>query len=175
MRDDPRRNIKSSDSPFPRHGFEAELIGEVTRLVADLPTDSARLKISRVPGHPEWPEPYFEVTPTNSKAAPFSGVVVGTDLNLTIGRAAWREFVGFARGGTVARGSSWQEEFRWIWQAVIRGGFTEHLYLDSEGKTIGWATKLSVNGKDLIIRNGRRTNRLFSREKPERITYESYI
>jgi hypothetical protein len=96
-------------------------------------------------------------------------------LNLTIGEAAWREFVGFARGGTVVKGSTWQEEFRWIWLAVVRGSFTEHIYRNSAGKAIGWATKLSVNGKDLVIRNGRRAERLFGRERAERITYEPYV
>ena len=129
----------------------------------------------RVPGHPEWLEPYFEVIPTNPRAARLNGVAVKTDLDLTIGEAARREFVGFARGGTVVKGSTWQEEFRWVWLAVVRGGFTEHIYRNSAGKAIGRATQLSVNGKDVVIRNGRRAERLFGREKAEKITYEAYV
>jgi|SRR5271163_902464 hypothetical protein len=163
------------DSPYPLRGFEADLIHELEKLVADLPDGTAHLRISRAPGHPEWAEPYFEVIPTNPRAAAFKGVAVKTDLNLTIGAAAWREFVGFARGGTVVKGATWQEEFRWIWLAVVKGGFTEHIYRDSAGKAIGWATKLSVNGTDLIIRNGRRTEKLFGREKLESITYEPCV
>jgi hypothetical protein len=100
---------------------------------------------------------------------------VADDLSLTIGKASCREFVGLARGGTVVKGASWQQEFGWIWLAVVKGGFTENLYRNSEGKVTGWATKLSVNDKDLIIRNGRTTGALFRRKKVERINYEPYI
>jgi hypothetical protein len=164
-----------TEPPVIRPGFETDLIHQLECLVGDLPAEAAQLRISRVPGHPEWPEPYFEVTPTNPRAARFKGVVIITDLNLTVGQAAWREFVGFARGGSVVRGSTWQEEFRWIWLAVVRGGFTENVYRSSQGKAIGWATKLSVNGKDMIIRNGRKAERLFGRERLESITYEAYV
>ncbi len=164
-----------ADPPYALPGFESELISELDRHVADLPDGAARLRMSRVPGHPEWAEPYFEVAPTNPRAAPFKGVLVANDLSLTIGIASLREFVGFARGGTIIKGASWQEEFGWIWLATVRGGFTENLYRNSQGKVIGWATKLSVNGKDLIIRNGRRSEGLFRPKKVERINYEPYI
>src|SRR5271165_4671345 len=109
------------DSTYPIPGFEADLIYEVKCVVAELPAGAAQLRISHVPGHPEWLEPYFEVVPTNPRAAALKGVAVKTDLNLTIGEAAWREFVGFARGGTVVKGATWREEFRRIWLAVVRG------------------------------------------------------
>ena len=175
MREEPKKTRTTADSPYPLPGFEASLLRELECLVADLPAGAARLRISRVPGQPESLEPHFEVIPTNPRAAIFKGSAVRTDLNLTIGEAAWREFVGFSRGGTVLRGSTWQEEFRWIWLAVLRGGFTEYIYRDSLGKAIGWATKLSVNGKDLVIRNGRRTERLFGRERVQGIIYEPYV
>jgi hypothetical protein len=175
MREDPQKILAAGDPPSPLPGFEADLVRELERLVMDLPPNIARLRISRVSGHPEWPEPCFEVIPTNPRAAPFKGVAVVTDLNLTIGEATWREFIGFARGGTVVQGSTWQEEFRWIWLAVVKGGFTEHIYRDSRGKAIGWATKLLVNGKDLIIRNGSKTAGLFRHKRVEAITYEPYI
>jgi hypothetical protein len=175
MCEKPKEPDTTVDSPYPLRGFEADLIHELEELVADLPAGTAHLRLSRVPGHPEWLEPCFAVVPMNPRAAPFKGVVVITDLNLTIGEAAWHEFIGFARGGTLVRGATWQDEFRWIWLAVVRGGFTEHIYRDSKGKAIGWATKLSVNGKDLIIRNGRRTERLFGRKNLEMINYEPYL
>jgi hypothetical protein len=175
MREEDPITGTTADSSYPLPGFETDLMRELRCLVADLPVDAARLRVTHVPGHPECLEPYFEVIPTNPRAAAFKGVAVKTDLNLTIGAAAWREFVGFARGGTVVKGATWQEEFRWIWLAVVKGGFTEHIYRDSAGKAIGWATKLSVNGTDLIIRNGRRTEKLFGREKLESITYEPYV
>ncbi len=126
------------------------------------------------PGHPEWPEPHFEVIPKNTKAAPFRGAAVVTDLSLTIGEAAWREFYGFARGGTIVRGATWREELRLIWLAVVAGGFTEFVYRNSRGKAIGSATKLLVNGKELVIRNGRRAEGLLQRQRVESITYEPY-
>jgi hypothetical protein len=175
MREEQKESTGIIESPYPLPGFEADLIRELELFVADLPAGTARLRISRIPGHPELLEPYFEVIPSNPRAAPFKGIVVKTDLDLTIGEVARHEFIGFARGGTVVRGSTWQEEFRRIWLAVIRGGFTEHIYRDSGGKAIGWATKLEVDGKDLTIRNGRRAERLFGRKSVVRITYEPYV
>lgn len=155
--------------------FEADLVREMETLVADLPVGAAQLRVSSVPYHPDWREPYFEVIPHNSRAAPIKGIAVKRDLNLTIGEAAWREFVGFSRGGTIGRGTTWQEDLHWIWQAIIRGGFTENIYRSSDGKAIGWSTKLSMDGKSLIIRNGRAFESLLRRARVERITYESYV
>lgn len=175
MRNESVRTNGAANPPYSLRGFESELISELGRLVADLPEGAARLHIGRVPGHPDWVEPYFEVAPANPRAAPFKGVVVIDDLNLTIGTASFREFFCFARGGTIFKGASWQEEFRWIWLAVVKGGFTENLYRSSNGRVIGWATKLSVNGKDLAIRNGTRFEGLFRSAKVERIKFEPYV
>jgi hypothetical protein len=98
-----------------------------------------------------------------------------TDLEITIGQASWREFVGFARGDKIVKGATWQPEFRWVWAAVLAGGFTESIYRDPRGDAIGWTTKILVNGEDLIIRNGRKAEKLFGRAKVERITYEPYL
>jgi len=160
--------------PRPAPGFETAFIQHLESLVTKLPVNVAHLRIGRVPGHPEWPEPYFEVLPAKTNAARFAGVAVSTDLDLTIGGAA-REFIGFARGGTILRGATWQDELRWIWQAVVAGGFTQHHYLDSRGKVIGWTSKFIVNGKELVFRNGRRRERLFGREKAEVVNYEPYM
>jgi hypothetical protein len=164
-----------SDPPYALPGFEASLIAELEGLIADLPTNTANLRIGRVPGHPELAEPYFEVTPTNPRAACFKGIVVATDLNITIGQSSFRELIGFARGGTLIEGATWQEEFRWLWYAVTKGGFTEHIYRRSDGKAIGWSTVITINGKDLIIRNGRGVARLFTRKREDSIVYDSYI
>jgi hypothetical protein len=175
MRDESIRSNGLGEPPYALSGFESELISKLGQLVAELPNGAARLRISRAPGHPEWAEPYFAVVPTNPRAAPFKGILVARDLNLTIGVASFREFAGFARGGTIVKGASWQEEFLWIWQAVVSGGFTEKLYRNSKGKVIGWATKLSVNGRGVVIRNGRRSEGLFRSEKIEQIKYEPYF
>jgi hypothetical protein len=167
--------INKSMQPYPRPGFESELIREVASLFASLPSGTASLKISRVPGHEEWPEPYFELTPTNPKASRFAGVAVNTDLDLTIGQASWREFVGFARGSRIVEGATWQEEFKCIWFSVLAGGFTESIYRDSRGEAIGWATKLKVHDVDLIIRNGRKAETFFGQPIVERISYEPYL
>jgi hypothetical protein len=168
-------NPKNIDVPSPLPGFESEFMQELQTLAADLPVGVARLVISRVPGHPDWPEPYFELVPTNPKAARLSGCAVVTDLDLTVGEAAWREFVGFAEGGTVVNGATWQQELRWIWLAIVTGGFTEHVYRDSLGRAIGSTTILDVNKNELLIRNGRRAEKLFGRENVASITYEPYI
>jgi hypothetical protein len=164
---------ESSRPPSPRPGFETELIGRVRGLVDSLPPGIACLRIGRVPGHPEWPEPYFEVKPSNPDAALFEGIGVAGDLSLIVGKAE-REFVGFARGGTVIAGATWQQELGWIWEAVIAGGFAQLQYLDTRGRVIGCFTKLAVNGEDLVFRNGRRSERLFGRTKVRSVTYRPY-
>jgi hypothetical protein len=175
VREGPNRLEALSDiPPRPNPGFEADLVHEVEGLVGAMPAGVARLRIGRVPGHPEWPEPYFEVLPTNAKAARFEGIAVATDLYLIIGEAE-REFCGFARGGTIIRGATWQQELRWLWQTVLAGGFTERLYLDSRGKVVGCVARFVVNGKEVLFRNGRRAERLFGRERVTTVTYEPYI
>jgi hypothetical protein len=155
-------------------GFEADFIRELDHLVANLPENVAQLRLSRVPGHPDWPEPFFEVIPTNPRAARIEGTLVIKDLSLTIEEAR-REFIGFARGGRIWRGASWQEELRWIWQVTVAGGFTQRHYLDSSGKVIGCAAKLTANGKELVFRNGRRAERLLGRSRLRTVTYEPYL
>lgn len=166
--------ILANAQPRPRPGFETDFIREVEALVAELSTGVAHLRIGRVPGHPDWPEPYFEVEPSKPNAARFAGVAISTDLDLTIGGAA-REFIGFARGGTISRGASWQVELRWIWQTVVAGGFKQIQYMDSSGNIIGWTAKFAVNGKELVFRNGRRKERLFGVERLKVVTYEPYF
>lgn len=176
MREDLDKSENSGDMPpRPSPGFETDVLRELEALVLELRPGATRLRIGRVPSHPEWPELYFEVMPTNPKAARFEGIAVGRDLDLTIGHS-WREFYGFARGGTIVRGAAWQEEFRWIWQAVIAGGFVERRFLDCRGNVIAWDSKLVVNGKAIVFRNGRR-EKLFGRAytREEIVTYEPYF
>src|SRR2546429_27068 len=168
------QSILSGETPKPLPGFQTDLIQELEGFVRALPDGVAHLWLGRVPAHPEWPEPYFEIIPNNPKAALLKGAAVGTDLDLTVGHS-WREFYGFARGGTVGQGATLQEELRWIWLAVIAGRLTERLSLDSHGKVIGWDSKLVVNGNDLVFRNGRRTERLFGRENVKTVIYEPYV
>jgi len=176
MREQPDKTVLRGDPPArPSPGFEADVIRELEGLVRALPAGTASMVVSRLRADAKCLEPEFEVTPRNPKAARVGGYAVATDLYLTIGEAE-REFVGFARGGNIARGVPWQEELRWIWQAVIAGGFTQRHYLDSGGKVIAWHSKLVVNGKDLIIRNGRR-EKLFGRAYTSirDVTYEAYF
>lgn len=164
----------SRTAPSPAPGFESALVREVEALVGSLPSGAASLRLGRVPGHPDWPEPHFEVTPANPRAARIDGVAVATDLDLSVGKSS-REFCGFARGGTIVRGATWQQDLRWIWEAVVAGGFIERRFLDSQGKVIAWDSKLVVNGKQVVFRNGRR-EKLFGRaySKVETVTYEAY-
>lgn len=170
-----RMSKSTSPSEPPRHlpDFQSNLVRHLEVFVGALPEGVARLSIGRVPGHPEWPDPYFEIIPRNPKAAPIKGTAVATDLDLTVGYS-WREFYGFARGGTIVPGATWQEELRAIWLAVIAGRLTERLTLDSRGEVIGWDSKLVLNGKELIFRNGRRAERLFARAKQKTVIYEPY-
>jgi hypothetical protein len=160
--------------PIPEAGFEAELLTQIGTLVASLPEGVARLFVGRVPKHPEWPNPYFEVRPTKPTAARFGGVAAQDDLYLTVGEAE-REFCGFARGANIVKGAMWTDELRWIWDAVIAGGFTQRHYLDSDGRVIGWMTKFKVNGADVVFRNGRRAQKLFRQRRVRLVTYESYF
>lgn len=166
-------DTSGANSPNPSPGFETDIIHEVEGFVSELPYGTATLHIGRVPGHADWPEPYFEVSPTNLKAARFEGIAVADDLILIIGEAE-REFVGFASGGSILGGASWRQELRWIWETVITGGFTQHHYLDSKGKVIGWSATFLVNGHELLFRNGRQTDRLFGEKQVRKITYEPY-
>lgn len=159
--------------PSPRPGFETEILAELERLFSVLPSGAATLYVGRIPGHPEWPEPYFRVIPANSRAARFEGFAVVNDLTLVIGNAE-REFVDFASGGSMVRGTRWQDEFRWIWDRVIAGGFSQYHYLDSHGNVIGWSANFAVNGHELIFRNGRRRERFFRRTRVRQVTYEPY-
>jgi hypothetical protein len=129
--------------------------------------------VGHVPGHPEWPEPYFEIIPRNPQAASVKGAPVADDLDLTVANS-WREFYGFARGGTILPGATWQEELRRILLAIVAGRLTEKLTLDSRGEVIGWDSKLKLNGEELIFRNGRRAERLFGRARVKTVIYEPY-
>jgi len=153
--------------------FQRDLVRQLQTLVGALPEGMAHLTIGRVPDHPEWPEPYFEITPRNPQAAPLKGAAVATDLHLTVANS-WREFYGFARGGTIVPGATWQEELRRIWLAVIAGRLTERLVLDSRGEVIGWDSKLVLNGQEVIFRNGRRAERFFGRARLKTVAYEPY-
>ena len=161
-------------APCPAPGFQTDFVKELRSLFAELPDGVACLRIGRVPGHPEWPEPYFDLEPTSPKAARFTGVAVATDLDITIGEAQ-REFVGFARGGNIIQGASWQEELRWIWQTIVNGGFTQRHYVDSSGRVIGWLAKFTVNGKEVVFRNGRRSEKLLGSAKVKIVAYGPYV
>lgn len=152
--------------------FQTDLVRLLEALVGALPEGVAHLSVGRVPGHPEWPEA-FEIIPRNPQAAPVKGTAVATDLHLTVGNSR-REFYGFARGGTIVPGATWQEELRRIWLAVITGRLTEGLTLDSRGEVIGWDSKLVLNGRELIFRNGRRAERLFGPARLKTVAYEPY-
>src|SRR5258707_8063671 len=141
-------------APSPVPGLETEIIALLQQLSKQLPTGAAKLLLSRVPGHPEWPNPYFEVRPRNLRAAPFSGVIVETDLNLTIGKFAAREFPGFARGATIVKGLTAEEEFRSIWRAVTTGGFTEEVYYDRRGTVTKARAKILVENIELTFGYG---------------------
>lgn len=169
-----KRAASEAAPPFPGFGFEADLVKEVEGLVRQLPSGTACLRIGRIPGHPEWPEPYFEITPSNPRAARFAGFGVQTDLQLEIAEAE-REFVGFTRGGTVVRGLSWREELRLIWLAVAKGGFAQKIYRDSRGRAIGCSAKLPLDGRVLVLRSGRRAEKLFGRSRVDLVTYEPYV
>ena len=167
-------NATSGVPPDPRPGFETDVIREVERFVSRLPAGAAVLQISRIPNHADWPEPCFQIIPENPKAARFEGIVVKDDLTLIVGEAE-REFIGFAKGGNIVPGTLWRQDLLWIWETVIAGGFAQRHYLGSRGQVIGYVMKLPVCNSVLVFRNGRRTERLFGRERARTVVYESYI
>lgn len=160
--------------PAPKAGFESEIIRELEILVSQLPPGTAAFQVGRVPQHPEWPEPYFEIIPRNPRAARLSGTAVATDLNLTVGEVE-EELIGFARGGTLIKGAGWQDELRWIWEAVLKGGFTQRQAVDSSGRVIGGASTLSVNGKNWVFRGGRSREKLSKKAEYRTVRYEPYM
>ncbi len=149
--------------------FQTELLRIVQQLVAESPIGVVRLSVCPAP------DPFFEIRPANRKAARFFGYAAADDLDLIIGYAQ-REFVGFGRGSNVVRGATWQEELRWIWDAVVAGGFTQRHYLDANGGVIAWAMKLMVHGEQVVFRNGKR-EKLFGRAYASEsvVTYEPYF
>ena len=174
--DEERNNSQAESSvvPCPSPGYQTEIVHEMTRLVSSLPPGVASLKVSRVPDHPEWPEPRFVVIPTNPRAARIEGVAVADDLDLVVGQCQ-REIFGFGKGGKIGPGCPWTEELRWIWDAVIVGGFVERRYLNSHGQVVGCATRLIVNGQGLVLQSGRRAESLFEKSVVQEFRYEPYF
>jgi hypothetical protein len=163
------QELRSAPSPAP--GLEKNITASVQDLFAELTPGAAQLKIERVPGHPEWPNPYFEVRPANPKAASIRGAIIESDLDLTIGQRASREFIGFARGGTILQGHGPKEEFRSIWQAVISGDFEERLYYRG-GKISAAKAILRVANAEVIFAYAGVLSTLMA--KKETVRYEAY-
>jgi hypothetical protein len=159
-------------APNPRPGFETEVIQELKTLVAELPPGVLTFRVSRVPRHPEWTEPYFEIIPANPRSALLSGMAIHGDLFLTIGEVE-REFIAFHKGGTIVRKAAWRDELRWIWQAVI-AGFSQRQSLGSDGSVLGGASVFSINGKEFVYSGGRWAESLFAKRKYRTVIYEPY-
>jgi hypothetical protein len=160
--------------PSPVPGLETKIIALLQQLFKQLPTGAAELLLSRVPGHPEWPNPYFEVRPRNARAARFSGVIIETDLDLTIGKFATREFPGFARGGTLVKGLTAEEEFQSIWRTVTAGGFAEQVYYDRHGKVAKTTATILVENIALTFGYGGGFMSNLIKRKKETVLYEPY-
>jgi hypothetical protein len=160
--------------PDPRPGFETEVLQLVAILIADLPPGTAELHVSRVPGHPEWPRPYFEVLPTNPRSAAIRGIASSGDLYLTIGEVE-REFVGFDTGENIASGATWQEELRAIWNVVTQGGFPQRQSLGVDGEVLGGASRFLIDGREWDFRGGKRAKTLFSKPRYKTVVYEPYL
>jgi hypothetical protein len=61
------RESHSNPPPQPRPGFESDFINELDRLFSELPAETATMKIGRLPGRPDWTEPFFELLPKNPR------------------------------------------------------------------------------------------------------------
>lgn len=153
-----------------RHSFWPTFMREVESLGNDL-LRNARLETTRkdIMGAPG-----FKVFPNNENAAPFSGYLEVYDLNLKIGRFARYEIYGFGRGGKVISRMSWQKELRWIWEAIMAGGFREHLIYDSDGKVVSSIVRISVPGRNMVFAYGGLISRLRGGIE-KTITYEPYL
>jgi hypothetical protein len=127
--------------------LEKEIMASLEALTHSIPPGTAEITVSRVPGHEEWHNPYFEIVPTNPLAARICGWAANEDLDITLGEAGHREFIGFGRGGTVVRGARPRQEFEAICRAVMKGGFTERLAFTSRGKLLYSEATINVEGE----------------------------
>jgi hypothetical protein len=133
-------------NPTASSRFEREFLSCIEETACSLAAGIGKLTIGRVPGHEEWSCPYFELHPTNPLASSVSGWAVADDLNLAIGEASEREFIGFGQGGTVLKGRNPREELKAILTTVMNGGFTENLAFNSRGKLLYSEVELVVEG-----------------------------
>ncbi len=161
-------------APEIRSGLESRVIGVLRNMINEMPPRTATLTLSRVPGRPELPEPYFEVSPDNPAAGIISGVVRERDgVELTLGRGGMREL--FASGGTIFRGMDCVEEFQKICEAVIHDGFTERAVHNRQGKFIYAEATVIVMGQSILFGSGRWLPLPFLGWKAEQVKYAPYL
>jgi hypothetical protein len=166
--------VTHSRPPNPLPGLEASIVNLLQELVRGTLAGKAELLISRMPGHPEWTEPYFELRPSNPRSARIAGIVVNGDgIDMTIGSAAVLDLR--AEGSSLSKDLPCEEEFRLICNAVIRGGFTEVLYMNSRGETVYSEGKLCINGVEkLVADHGRWFWLPFIRRLKRIVNYDPY-
>ena len=155
-----------------RNFSEEKVLEELHLLIDTLPAGSAIFH--ELPVKPEWLCRYYEVEPTNNKAAKLIVGVVLNDLHLTIGEVEC-ELIGFGRGATISPKTSWQDDLRWIWRVTTVGGFLQQQYLDNEGTVIGGASVLKLEGVTYDFRCGRVAKTLFGKRTYRTILYEAYF
>ena len=160
--------------PIAESPFERGFIATVESMALRLPLDAGSLMVGRVPGHEEWRNPYFEIVPTNPRAARISGWAAVSDLNITIGQMGDREFIGFGRGATILKDASPREELEAICSAVMKGGFTEHLAFNSRGKLLYSEILITISGTTLSFGVTPWLGIRWPARSIRDITYESY-
>jgi hypothetical protein len=129
--------------------YESGVVLLLEEWVGELPEGTATLTVKQLAGKYEHPD--FEVKPTNSRASSFRGYAVRGDLTLYVGQHSEVELFNFERGGSVVPHLTWQEEFRLIWKAVIKGGYTEKCYRSRDGKIVRCRTEILLDGVPLIL------------------------
>jgi len=150
MNDEPRVSLEPSILP----GFESRILEFLSSLITKMPAGAAELKISRVPGQPDWPEPYFEVRPTKPNAGPFSGIIRdGDGIDLTVGARGTRELR--YEGGNFVNGLSCEEEFAEICRVVTIEGFVEEVVHDEHGGLVYAEATVLAFGKEITFGSGR--------------------
>jgi hypothetical protein len=159
--------------PKIRPGLESRVIEILEEIVKEMPPRTATLEISRVPGQPGWPEPYFALIPTNPAAGQITGVVIEEQgVELTIGKGGMRSIS--AKGGTLFEGMSCEEEFHQVCLAIIQNGFDEYIVCDRHGRFIYAESTVTVSGKAIKFGSGRWFPLPFARRKRESIQYRPY-
>ena len=157
----------------PLLGFESTVIERLSLNINAMPKGAATLRVGKHPRDVNSPFPYFEVIPRNTGSAPIRGFVSNTEgVNLTIGKAAWREL--WIGGGEIFVSRSCEDEFVMICRAVFTTYFTEDAVMLHD-KIVASKIDLKVEGKSVRFGHNFLIRWPFTGQKRVQFSYEPYL